>query len=121
MSDHLTLYSHLWLKLFINSVSSPWKTLALLPHDFHDIFQFSVITTSTKQPFMILRHLRSPCYVDIWHSVLFPLDMCPNYGATFNFEIYLISVFLLKFKSYFTKSTCVLLTIVHSLHPAGLC
>ena len=95
----LTLYSHLWLKLFINAISSPWKTLSLLPHVFPDIFQISVKTTSTKQTFMILTQLRSPCYVDIWHSMLFPLDTCPNYGAKFNFEIYLISVFLLKFKS----------------------
>ena len=99
MSVLLTLYSHLWLKLFVNAISSPWKTLSLLPHVFPDIFQISVKTTSRKQPFMILRQLRSPCYVDIWHSVLFPLDTCPNYGATFNFEIYLISIFLLKFKS----------------------
>ena len=121
MSVLLTLYSHYWLKLFINAISSPWKTLALLPHDFPNIFQISVKTTSTKQPFVILRQLRSPCYVDIWHFVLFPLDMCSNYGATFNFEIYLICLFLLNFKSYFTKSTCVLLTTVHSLHPPGLC
>ena len=113
MSVLFTLYSHLWLKLFINAISSPWKTLTLLPHDFPDIFHISVKTTSTKQPFVTLTQLRSPCYVDIGHSVLFPLDMCPNCGATFNFEIYLISVFLLKFMSYFTKSTCVLFTTVH--------
>ena len=35
---------------------------------------------------------------DIWHSVLFPLNTCPNCGATFKFEIY-ISVFLFKYKS----------------------
>ena len=98
MSVLLTLYSHIWLKLFINAIPSPWKTLSLLPHDVHDIFQISVKTTSTKQPFMTLTQLRSPCYVDIWHSVLFLLNMCPNCGATFNFEIYLTSVFLLKFK-----------------------
>ena len=89
MSVLLTLYSHICLKLFINAISSPWKTLCLLPHDFPDIFQISVKTTSTKQPFMTPAEVRSPCYLDIWHSVLCPLDLCPNCGATFNFEIYL--------------------------------
>ena len=50
-------------------------------------------TTSPKQPFLTLTQLRAPCYVDIWHSVLFPLDTCPNCGATFNFEIYLFLFF----------------------------
>ena len=99
MSVLLTLYSHIWIKFFINAIPSPWKTLTLLPHDFPDIFQISVKTTSTKQPFLTLTQLRSPCYVDIWHSVLVPLDRYPNCGATFNFEIQLNSDFLLKFKS----------------------
>ena len=73
--------------------SSPWNTLSLLHDYLLDIFQISAKTTSTKQPFVILTELRSPCYVDIWHSVLFPLDMCPNCGATFNFEIYLFLFF----------------------------
>ena len=45
MSDLLTLYSHIWIKLFINALPSPWKTLVLLPHDFPDIFQHSVQAT----------------------------------------------------------------------------
>ena len=78
--------------------SSPWNTLSLLHDYLLDIFQISVKNTSTMQPFLLLTQLKSPCYVDIWHSVLFLLNMCPNCGATFNFEIYLTSVFLLKFK-----------------------
>ena len=78
--------------------SSPWNTLSLLHDYLLHIFQISVKTTSTKQPFMTLAEVRSPCYLDIWHSVLCPLDLCPNCGATFNFEIYLTSVFLLKYK-----------------------
>ena len=96
MSVLLTLYSHICLKLFINAISSSWKTLSLLPHDFPAIFQISAKTTSTKQPFVTLKQVRSPCYVDIGHSVLFPLDTCPSCGATFNFEIHLISVFSVK-------------------------
>ena len=48
------------------------------------------------QPFLLLTQLKSPCYVDIWHSVLFPLDTCPSCGPMFYFEIHLTSVFLLK-------------------------
>ena len=73
--------------------SSPWNTLSLLHDYLLHIFQISVKTSSSKQRFL------TPCYVDIGHSVLFPLDTCPNCGATCNFEIHLISVFLLKFKS----------------------
>ena len=87
------------LKCFINAVSSTWKTLSFWPDYFPNIFQISVKTTSTKQPFLTLTHFPSPCYVDIWHSVLVPLDRYPNCGATFNFEIQLNSDFLLKFKS----------------------
>ena len=108
MSVLLTLYSHIWLKLFINAIPSPWKTLSLLPHDFLDIFQISVQTTSTKQHFLTLTQLKSPSHVDIWHSVLFPLDICPTCGATFNFEIYLISVFLLKFVLIYKVHMCAL-------------
>ena len=79
--------------------SSPWNTLSLLHDYLLDIFQISVKTSSSKQCFLMLTQLRSPCYVDIGHSVLFPVDTCPNCSATFNFEIHLISVFLLKFKS----------------------
>ena len=79
--------------------SSPWNTLSLLHDYLLDIFQISVKTSSSKQRFLTLTQLRSPCYVDIGHSVLFPLDTCPSCGATFNFEIHLIPVFLLKFKS----------------------
>ena len=96
MSVLLTLYSHICLKIFINAISSPWKTLSHLPRDFPDIFQISVQTTSTKQHFLTLTQLRSPSYVDIWHSVLFPLDTCPSCGPMFYFEIHLTSVFLLK-------------------------
>ena len=108
MSVLLTLYSHICLKLFINAISSSWKTLSLLPHDFLDIFQISVQTTSTKQHFRTLTQLKSPSHVDIWHSVLFPLDTCPTCGATFNFEIYLISVFLLKFVLIYKVHMCAL-------------
>ena len=79
--------------------SSPWNTLSLLQDYLLNIFQNSVKTTSCKQRFLTLAQLRSPCYVEIWHSVLLPLDRYPNCGATFNFEIHIISVFLLKFKS----------------------
>ena len=79
--------------------SSPWNTLSLLHDYLLHIFQISVKTSFSKQRFLTLTQLRSPCYEDIGHSVLFPLHMCPSCGATFNFEIYLISVFLLKFKS----------------------
>ena len=76
--------------------SSPWNTLSLLYDYLLDIFQISVKTSSSKQRFLTLIQLRLPCFVDIWHSVLFPLNTCPNCGTTFNFEIHLISVFLLK-------------------------
>ena len=79
--------------------SSPWNTLSLLHDYLLDIFQISVKTITSKHRFLTLTQLRSPCYVDIWHSVLVPLDRYPNCGATFNFEIQLNSDFLLKFKS----------------------
>ena len=79
--------------------SSPWNTLSLLYDYLLDIFQISVKTSSSNQRFLTLTQVRSPCYVDIGHSVLFPLGTCPSCGATFNFEIHLISVFLLKYKS----------------------
>ena len=88
MSVLFTLYSHLRLTLYKHHFF-PLGRPSLSSHDFPDIFQISVVTTSTKQPFVILTQLRSPCYVDIGHSVLLPLNMCPNGGATFNFEIYL--------------------------------
>ena len=96
MSVLLTLYSHIWLKLFINAFFSLEHPLSLLHDYLLDIFQISVKTSSSKQCFLTLIQLRSPCFVDIWHSVLFPLDMCPNCCTTFNFEIHLISVVLLK-------------------------
>ena len=76
--------------------SSPWNTLSLLHDYLLDIFQISVKTSSSKQCFLTLTQLRSPCYVDIGHSVLFPLDTCPSCGPMFYFEIHLTSVFLLK-------------------------
>ena len=98
MSDLLTLYSHIWLSS-LQMPSSPWNTLCLLQDYLLDIFQNSAKTTSCKQRFLTLAQLRSPCYVEIWHSVLLPLDRYPNCGATFNSEIHIISVFLFKFKS----------------------
>ena len=92
MSVLLTLYSHIWLTLY-QCHSFSLETFSLLPHDFPNIFQISVKNTSPKQPFLILTQLSAPCYVHIWHSVLFPLDMCPNCGATCNFEIYLFLFF----------------------------
>ena len=76
--------------------SSPWNTLSLLHDYLLHIFQISVKTSFSKQRFLTLTQLRSPCYVDIGHSVLSPLHTCPNCGATFNFEIHLISVFSVK-------------------------
>ena len=108
------------LKCFINAVSSTWKTLSFWPDYFPNIFQISVKTTSTKQPFLALTQLRSPCYMDTWYSMCFPLDIYPSCSAAFNFEMYLISAFLLKFKSWVKISTIILFTAVHSLHPAGL-
>ena len=81
------------LKCFINAVSSTWKTLSFWPDYFPNIFQISVKTTSTKQPFLALTQLRSPCYMDTWYSTHFPLDIYPSCWAAFNFEMYLISVF----------------------------
>ena len=96
MSVLLTLYSHIWLTLYKGHFFSLEDPLSLLPDYLLNIFQISIKTTSSKQPFMTLTQLRSPCFVDIGHSVLFPLDTCPSCGATFNFEIHLISVFSVK-------------------------
>ena len=56
---------------------SPWNTLSVLPDDLLNIFQISIKTTSSKQHFLTLTQLRSPCYVDLWNSVLFPLKRIP--------------------------------------------
>ena len=65
---------------------SPWNTLSVLPDDLLNIFQISVETTLSKQHFLTLTQLRSPCYVDIWNSVLFPFKCIPVVVQHLNFK-----------------------------------
>ena len=71
---------------------SPWNTLSHLPDGLLYIFQISVKTASSKQHFLTLTQLRSPCYVDIWNSVLSPLERVPvvEQHLSFKFTSFLL-------------------------------
>ena len=101
MSVLLTLYSHIWLTLYNGHFFSLEDPLSLLPDYLLNIFQISAKTTTTKQPFETLKRVRSPCYVDIGHSVLFPLDTCPNCGATFNFVFCFVLFFFVSYMIFY--------------------